>query len=548
MRSRLLPLAAVLGLAAAPALVRAAPEDKPQFVVAVKSLDGLLADGQYLAKLANKENEFKQYSAFVTNLIDPKKGINGFDAKRPAGVYGWVNTEDPQKSEVVVLVPVVDQDAALDWIGTLGNKPEKGTDGVYKWQAPNAPDPVYFTFVNKYLYAVSRDKAPLAKERLLAPGDVLPPEGTSVVAAAFHIDRLSNKARDAAVKELVAQMDKAKDQAEPGETPAQKAFRLGAIDEFTDVAKAVVTDGADLSLSLDVDRKAGELSLSMNFTGKPGSKLAASIADLGSKNSVGGGVAALGGDAGLAVLNLKLPDKIRKPLNDLLDEAEKKAIDDAKDKAGKDLLSALFDAVTPTLKSGEIDIGSISRAPGPKGYYTAAAGLRVTEGLKVEKGLRKALADLPKEAQDAVNQKLKVDFAKQGDVNIHRLSLEEKDLGEQGEAVVKILGPNPWYFAFRDDALLVGVGEEGLKAIKDAIDTRPRAAAVVEYELGLAKMDKAYPAVKGWADASKKAFKAPGDDKVTFKVEGGKALSIKLGTKAPVVTFAAELIDAATKK
>jgi hypothetical protein len=550
MRSLKVPLAALLCLAAAPALVRAADDNKPQFVVAVKSVDGLLADGAYLAKLANKENEFKQYSSFVTGLADPKKGINGLDTKRSAGVYGWINTDNPQNSEIVALAPVMDQDALLDWVGTLGVKPEKGTDGVYKVQFPGGSEPVFYTFANKYVYATYHDKAPLAKGRLMDPKDVLPPEGTSLVSAVFHVDRLPDKSRDAAVKNLTDAMDKAKDQAQPGETPAAKAFRLGAIDEFTDIAKSVITDGADLSLSVDVDRKAGEVSVAGSFAGKPGSKLAAAIADLGRKDSVGAGVAALGGpDAvGTSVVNLKLPPKVQKPLNELIDEGEKKALEDAKDKAGKDLAATLFEALNPTLKAGELDMGSFTRAPGAKGYYTIGLGLRVTEGLKAEKTLKKALADLPKDAQDKVGEKLKVDFAKQGDVNIHRVMLEEKDFGEQGAEVLKVIGPNPIFFAFRDDALVMGMGEDGLKAVKDALEAKLKPGAVVESESGLAKLDKAYPQVKGWADAAKKAFKAPGDDKVSFRVEGGKALTIRVAAKAAIVTFGAELADANSKK
>src|SRR5262249_3518390 len=154
--------------------------------------------------------------------------------------------------------------------------------------------------------------------------------------------------------------------------------------------------------------------------------------------------------------------------------------------------------------------------PGTKGYVTVGAGLRVTDGLKAEKALKKALADLPKDVQDKIGEKLKVDFAKQGDVNIHRLMLEEKDLGDVGAGSTKAFGPNPIFFAFRDDALVVGLGEEGLKAAKDALEAKPKPGAVMESEANLAnlaKLEKTSPELKGWADAAKKAFKTPGDDK-----------------------------------
>ncbi len=104
MRTRFLPLAGLLLLVAAPSLVRAADE-KPALVVAFKSLDGLVADAKYITELAGKEEEAKQAEAMLKNLLGDKKGLEGVDPKKPIGLYARVNADDPQQSEVVVLIP-----------------------------------------------------------------------------------------------------------------------------------------------------------------------------------------------------------------------------------------------------------------------------------------------------------------------------------------------------------------------------------------------------------------------------------------------------------
>src|ERR1700722_9277809 len=114
MRTRILPLAGLLLLVAAPSLLRAAEEEKPALVVAFKSLDGLISDAKYIAEWAGKEEEAKQAEAMLKNLLGDKKGLEGVDPKKPIGLYARVNADDPQQSEVVILVPVADEDALLN--------------------------------------------------------------------------------------------------------------------------------------------------------------------------------------------------------------------------------------------------------------------------------------------------------------------------------------------------------------------------------------------------------------------------------------------------
>ena len=175
MRTRIAALAGLVLLAAAPALTRAADDkaDKPALVVAFKSLDGLIADAKYIATLADKEEEAKQAEKTLQSLVGGPKGLEGVDAKKPIGLYARINEDDPQKSEVVLLLPIADEDAFVKLLKRQDKiqVEKKAADGSYQVNAETIPFPLYLRFANHYAYVTGPTKAGLDKDRLLAPDE-----------------------------------------------------------------------------------------------------------------------------------------------------------------------------------------------------------------------------------------------------------------------------------------------------------------------------------------------------------------------------------------
>ena len=200
MRMRILPLAGLLLLAAAPALVRAA-DDRPAVVVAFKSLDGLVSDAKYIAELAGKEEEAKQAEKMLKGLLGDPKGLEGVDPKKPMGLYVRINGDDPTKSEGVVLVPVADEDALIDLLKKQDTLKvgAKDSDGIYQVTAEGAPVPFFLKFANKYAYITAMAKAALAKDRLIAPNKVLSGKTTSLAAIVLHVDAIPQTYKDMAI-------------------------------------------------------------------------------------------------------------------------------------------------------------------------------------------------------------------------------------------------------------------------------------------------------------------------------------------------------------
>ncbi len=542
MRMRFLPLTGLLMLAAAPGLVRAA-EEKPALVIAFKSLDGLISDAKYIAELAGKEEEAKQAEAMLKNLLGDKKGLEGVDPKKPIGVYGRVNADDPQQSELVILVPVADEHALLDLLKKQDKikVEDKSKNDTYQVNVENVPFPFFIRFANDYAYVTGLTNAALIKDRLLKPGDVLPAKTTSLASVVLHMDQIPEKYKDLVVSGMEQQLAKEKEKEQPNETPPAKAFRVALIDEMGGLVKSVLEDGVELSISLDVDHEAGELSTALRFSGKSGSALADDLAELGNKKSLGASLIGADSAANL-IFSAALPEKLRKSLSEAVDDAVKKGLADAAAKGQREAAEKVVKALLPTLKAGELDAGFDLRGPGAKDLYTLVMGVKVEKGEAIEKLVRDAIKALPEKDQE----KVKFDVAKAGEVEIHQFI---PGSGMTEENSKRMFGENPEvYFAFREDALITAIGADGLESLKQVLAAKPKAGETIQMEASLGRfavlMTKDHPAAP---DAAKKAFKEAKKDKVRMVVEGGKALTVKLSMDAPVVTFSALLAEAEQK-
>jgi hypothetical protein len=277
----------------------------------------------------------------------------------------------------------------------------------------------------------------------------------------------------------------------------------------------------------------------MGLAGKEGTPLAKRLAGLGQSRSVVAGLA--GDDSAMTTrITLQAPEEVRKALGPVVDETVKKILDEA-EQGARDVIRPLLEAVAPTLKEGRLDIALDFRGPSQARTYTIVGGAAIKGGATLEKELKAVLKKAPAEVTDLIG----VDAAKSGNVNIHKLNIG-KGLDEQAR---KNLGDEWLYFAVRDDALFVALGEGGLAALKDAVGTTPKAGPVAQADLSMRRLADLMAAQRKAApEAAREAFgKAGGTDKVFVRVESGKELHFKLGMKGPVLRFF-HLLDEAEKK
>jgi hypothetical protein len=513
---------------ARPAEEKAAKSNKPAVILRIAPFDKLMADARYLVEMAGQAEMAKQLDATIKSKIGDK-GLEGIDPKKALGAYGWIGPAGID-SQIIALVPIADKKAFLDLLDRLSVKVEEGQDGLYTASHEKLLVPVYFRFANQYVYITAQDKDALAKEKLLAPAAVLPDDATGAVAMTVNVDQVPENLKELALGNLDNHLAAAKEKEVPNETDLQKKFRTALIDEMGKHIKSLLKDGGEVKMRLGVDAKAADLSLSMSVAGKAGSPLATSIKDLGQMRTLGASV--IGPNSAMnGVLNLSLPAKLRELLGPVIEEGEKKAVEKEKDKSKRDALAALLKALEPTLKNAELDVAADLRGPGDNGLYSAVASIKVKDGAAVEKTIRQVIGNLPADQRKAIA----FDVEKVGSVGIHRVTPDKTD--EQSK---QVFGDNPTvYFAVREDAMLVALGEKGLGALKEALGGEAKSSKVMEIQMAMsrlaplmAKDNKSAPEI------AKEVFgKAKEGDKIHITVEGGDALKLRLGMKAQLLEF-----------
>src|SRR5262249_55221609 len=132
---------------------------------------------------------------------------------------------------------------------------------------------------------------------------------------------------------------------------------------------------------------------------------------------------------------------------------------------------------------GELDVLVDLQEPAGGQYHTMVLGLRVQGGKAIEQEARKLAAELP----PGDRGRIKFDAETAGGVNIHRVELKG-ELGGQGK---EIFGDNPVFVAFRDDAVLVGLGANGLAELKKALGVEPAPSGIAALTIHMKRLVKA---------------------------------------------------------
>lgn len=538
MRSRLVPCLALLGLVFLPAAAR--PEDdaklktsSPALVIRLRSLDGILADLHYLAAQVGKEEEAKQAEAMLKEKVGDK-GLEGIDMSKPIGLY-LIAGPNGTDSYGAVMIPVKDEKALLNALKNFNVDAKPNKDGLYTVKHEKSPVPIFFRFANGYAYVTGVNEAGIAKNKLLSPSEVLPAGDSALLSATIRIDQIPDSLKEMGVGYLSLAAAQAREDKLEGQTKAQKEFADQSLKESMANIKSLLNDGHELSIKADIDRKKGDLALEFSLDAKPGTKLATHIKELGEVKSLFAGL--IGKDSAISfLLTYTFPERIRKAMGPAIDEAVKEAVEKAPDEAHKAIAQKLINVLMPTLKSGELDGAIDLRGPSAQKHYTLIAGIKVKDGEAVEKAVREVIKDLPENAREVI----KLDAQKAGNVAIHEVKVMDDKARE-------MFGDEPLRFAIRSNAVYVALGENGLSALKEAMNASPATGGMFQLNLALARlapiMAKDQPAAP---KAAEDAFgKQAGSDQVRISVTGGKTLKTELHVKPAVLKFIAEIGEAA---
>lgn len=505
-------------------------QEQPTVVVRLKSLDSLFDNIRLVVNPLLKKDFAGELEELIKTKVGPK-GLEGIDPKRPIGLYGKI-VADLTKVSAVVMLPVDDEKTFLTTLDNLNFKSEKDATGLYTVKQNALPVDVFFRFANKYAYVTMLDSEAIDPKNLAEPRTVFAKELRGFLSVSLRLEQIPDAVKQMILQGVAEKLDAALEKKGDNETKAQHTFRVALIREVGKQLTAAVRDGKDLDFEVDVDKRAEVLRVDVQLTGQPNSELAGTISRIGEAKSLFGGL--MHKDAALNVLlNVSLPEKLREALNLVIDEGGKKAVEETKEEGKKIQVAKLLEALMPSLKSGELDAAVSLRGPSIEKTYTLVAAVKMREVNALTTTLLALLKDFPKTEQVLI----KLNAAKVGDVNIHRI-----DAQAQFDAKTKAaFGDNPIYVAFRKDAVFVVLGDDGLAAIKGAIAAPATSGPPIQFEMSLSRMAQVFATTDADRKTAEKLLRAGKSDRVRVTLEGGASLRIRLEAHLSVLETLSQL-------
>ncbi len=537
--------AIALLVAAGPAAARAQVA-----VVAVKSADGLIAGARSLLGAMGGGPAFDPAVAFLDKLKAPGT-LKGVDLGRPAGAYVEIPAQGGEVPYVVVLVPVADP---ADFFATLTAAgvtvvPVEKTPAVTHTLTIQGAGPIVLhgKVEGGYATFATRPAGPPA-DAALRPAAVLA-GAPGLLSARLRIDRIPAPSKQLMLDQTKAGAVADRDR-KPGEDDPSYLGRMAGMDVVLDAFTALLRDGGDMILSLDVAEGRGDLAVDLVFKPLPGTAMAGSFRDFGAAPSLFRGIA--GGSIANGWARVPLSDGVRK----LFATISAKGRDDAtKGEASPEAKAAMTEMVAvfePILTGPDADLGLALHGPLEGGdkvaSFAAVVAARVADGGRADRLCRTLAAALAKSPTAGI-EKMTLDADKAGEVPIHEIRLASNAfLARFGEPVV--------WIAARPNALAVALGRQGLPALKQALDSiasppprGPDAPGPIQVSAAVGKVARFAAGGPDGQARLNDQFQAAGvlqgadaaRDRVGMTLVGGDSLALRLRVDGPLLKLLATL-------
>lgn len=532
---RLHPIAALVILTAAPPVYAA----EPTIEIRAQSLNDLIDKFEYLGDLIDQREAGKQAAALAKAFTDPKKGLEGFDPSRPAGLYAVV-TPAVVDSQVVAMLPIADERTVLALLKDKLKLDPNESEGVYELRLPNVPVTVYFRFANEYLYATVVSASGIDPSKLIAPKPFFPEKLPAIIATRLYIDRIPEEVKKTVFGQFELRIAEAKEKQQPGETPAQAQLRVLALDLMADAFLRLLDDGTLATSEVVIEPQSDELRLEVGLSARSGSPLAKSLSAAATPSRAAR-FAMNANDPTFAVaINAALPERYRNRFADIVDRAVAEGIENA-DQDGKEVARTILQAFVPTAKAAIAEAGIVLTGPAKPRSANLTAAVRATDTAGIDKALRQLEIMIPASIID-----IELDRKAAPGLSVHQFTpTDAADL-------VAVFGAKSIWFGTAENLFLIGMGKEskGLDAAADAPaqSTPPfflaasisRLALIFDKQLGRDQIKTIQTQVLG--DTPK-----VGADSVRLETIAGNPMSVRLVVKGTAVKFLVAL-DKAKKE
>lgn len=518
-----------LSLFALPALAVSQEPKAPAVVARFSTVDDLMDQFEYLAKLTGKEEEAKQAIGFF-KAARGAKGLDGLDTKRPIAFYA----SQPEGLSIpfYVMIPIADEKTFIeDGLGKrLRLELKKENDEVKFFEIPSVPLRFFVKFANGYAYVTALETGNLDDKKLPDP-KTLVGDRTAMVDVSVRLDVIPEQLKMFVLGQTETLLAMAKKQEHPGATKSLKALQAQAIDTFAGALKSFLLETKEISFKLKVDPKGDEVGVEWNLTPVEGSQLAKDLGELQAPKATLGAVGTK--DTSLRYsAYYSLPGSLRKAVAAVIDES----FDDLPKMVPveyQEFAKNALHSIAPTLKGGEWDGVIVAYGPDKDGHIGMLFGHRLYKGTGLDETLRVLVKNLP----EGFNEFVELDAAKVGKTGIHKINLSnfvpaefQKYFGRDGHL----------WLAIAEDRGLIYLGADGKERLKEALEAPMAGTKLFEMTMSVGRLSPlSFPdkeeAVRAVAETIfGKEFK---NDRISMTLEGGKSLRVKVRIPGKVLSF-----------
>jgi len=481
----LLAVAVVLGTAllapgpkdAATAAESPAAVAKPAVVVSLAGYTALMNDVNYAGKLADNPDLAVGLEVML-KLVTQNRGLDGIDKEKPWGIVLAIDetklASGARRGDVLsgyAFVPVSDFGRVRETMELFTGPAKDAGSGVLEFKAANRP--LYVKHAGNWALVSSR--AELLANVPADPARLL--EGLSDqydLAIRLHPANVPEPLRRQALGQLKKRAE-AELRRKPGESEEEHAGRKLLTEHAMGAIAQAFEELEQFTVGVKLDTKSGKALLELTLAARSGTKLAEQMAGLGSATSELAGLALPG-----AAINAhcawrcspagasRLVEIVTALRNRAIDDIERKEPNAEKAKVAKDLVGGLADVAQKTIQSGRID-KALSVVLDPAGLRLVT-GAYIADGAKLDTTFRAALDAVRRDNPGVIEQLVKTDVQKVGEVSLHTLTLPVPYEAANRDKLVKMIGENiEVVLGIGPTRVFLALGKEPLSTLKEAI-------------------------------------------------------------------------------
>jgi len=461
--------------------------EPPAFVVQSKPVSALIAEWKSLAKLAGGDAAAADFEDWLDATFG-EDGLKGLDLTKPVVAYAPLKGK-ADGAKVFVILPIRKEQDFLDLLERLDREatPMPKDQTLYRVGEDDDLEVYYFRIHKGHAHFVLNGAAKdLDVSNLVDPIHLIDAGETALLSAIFRPGTADATFRKSALEQLETA---ASFFAGFPFLPGDFGLKLTELAQSSiPLAKAALEDAKTITLKLDREPGAKDVSVEIAVVPKPGTPMAKAIAARQpTANRFGGLVDWPDAAAVLLVQQPSWNADARKAFAGAL-QSMVKGIGPGLSQEFESSLTTLIDGLLAPAKAGTLEFGAALTAPDKSGFGGVAFAISHDDPAGLLKALQELMKKPPEEfgeSRDAFGKAVKLNAAKVGELAIHtvdmKIFLSETAQAIYGEKCLLAV-------AFDKRELYVAFGTGAVELVKRLPVVKPRDVGAVDLRVNPKKL------------------------------------------------------------